>query len=95
VLNGALVGHALDSAGQPIAGDVAIQGTGAFRYTFTVHAGSDGAFTIPQLLAGPITLTLRAQVGGLTLYGTASGTVVPSEPDVPTAIDVQLQDTGT
>ena len=46
-----------------------------------------------QVLAGPVTLSLRATVNGLSLYGTSNGTIAAGS--TATGIDVQLQDTGT
>ena len=89
---GSLTGYARDSSGAPIVGDVTISGTGQFRYGFSVKSGVDGHFSIQQLLAGPVTVSLRAVVNGLSLYGTSTGVVVA---DAPTALDVQLQDAGT
>lgn len=94
---GSLVGYARDSSGAPLAGNVTITGTGAVRYWLSVVTGPDGRFAVQQLLAGPVTLSLRATVNGLSLYGASNGTIEVSETAtaIPTEIDVQLQDTGT
>jgi hypothetical protein len=86
---GAITGLALDSAGTPIRGDVTITGTG---YSFTVQAQADGTFALPQVLAGPFSVALKAKSGEFTLYGTANGSVPASG----TAnVTVQVQPSGT
>lgn len=89
---GSLRGRALDSGGQPVAGDVTVNGTGAFPYTYTVRAAADGSFRINQILAGTFTATLRAQSGDFALYGTASGSIADRQE---TLLDVQVQPSGT
>jgi hypothetical protein len=89
---GAISGVALDSAGTPIRGDITVSGNGGFPYTFTVQAQADGTFALPQVMAGPFTVALKAKSGEFTLYGTANGTVPPSG----TAnVTVQVQPSGT
>ncbi len=89
---GSIQGHTLDSAGQPIAGDLRVQGTGTFGYGFFLKVGNDGFFRLPEVLAGPFTASLTARSGEFLLYGTASGTLAPNET---TSIDVQVQPSGT
>jgi hypothetical protein len=89
---GALSGHALDSTGNPTAGTIVLTGTGTFPYSYNLTAASDGTFSLPQVLAGPFTAKLSANIGGVALYGTATGSVVPNQ----TAnVSVQLQPSGT
>jgi Bacterial Ig-like domain/Carboxypeptidase regulatory-like domain len=89
---GALSGHALDSSGNPTAGTIVLTGTGTFPYSYNLTAASDGTFSLPQVLAGPFTAKLSANIGGVTLYGTATGSVTPNQ----TAnVSVQLQPSGT
>jgi hypothetical protein len=89
---GSLAGVALDSSGQPTAGTVVINGTGAFPYGFNLTAASDGTFSLPQVLAGPFTASLSANIGGFTLHGTTSGSVAPNQQ---TNFTVQVQPSGT
>ncbi|MEO8379455.1 MAG: carboxypeptidase regulatory-like domain-containing protein [Acidobacteriota bacterium] len=89
---GSISGHALDSTGAPTSGDVTVTGNGGLPYTFTVQAQADGTFALPQVLAGPFSVTLRAVSGQFTLYGTASGSVPPNQN---TQVTVQVQPSGT
>jgi large repetitive protein len=89
---GSISGTALNSTGQPTAGTVNLQGTGAFPYYLTLTAASDGTFSVPQVLAGPFTARLSADIGGFTLYGTASGTITPYQN---TNFNIQTQNSGT
>lgn len=89
---GSLSGLALDSSGAPVAGSVRLSGTGAFPYSLTLTAGSDGTFSLPEVLAGPFTAALSVQNGNITLYGSTSGTVAVG---VKTNVTVQLQASGT
>lgn len=89
---GVLRGRALDSSGQPVAGDINVNGTGNFPYSYTVRTASDGAFRINQILAGTFTATLRAQAGDFALYGTATGTILANQE---TSLDIQVQPSGT
>src|SRR5258708_2862971 len=74
------------------AGTIVLTGTGTFPYSYNLTAASDGAFSLPQVLAGPFTAKLSANFGGVTLYGTATGSVMPHQ----TAnVSVQLQPSGT
>jgi len=93
-LNGmaGITGTALDSSGNPIAGDVTVTGTGVFPYNFTVQAGSDGRFALPQVLAGPFVASLRARSGEFFLYGTTSSNVAAGQT---ATITVQVQPSGT
>jgi hypothetical protein len=93
-LNGiaGITGTALDSTGNAIAGDVTVNGTGSFPYSFTVQAGSDGKFALPQVLAGPFSASLRARSGEFLLYGTTYATVAAGQT---AAITVQVQPSGT
>jgi hypothetical protein len=89
---GSLSGRALDSAGQPTAGHLTIDGTGSGpRYSISVSVGPDGQFHFPELLAGPVTARLRS-AGTPTLHGTATAVVLPSQA---AAVDVRLQDSAT
>jgi len=89
---GAISGKTLDSAGNPTAGTIRLQGTGAFPYYLTVTTGPDGLFSLPQVSAGPFTASLSATVGSFTLYGTASSSVLPNQT---TNITIQTQSSGT
>ena len=89
---GAISGLALDSAGNATAGTIILTGTGAFPYDLTLTAASDGTFSVPQVLAGPFTAKLSANVGGFTLYGTTTGSIVPNHAN---KITVQVQSSGT
>ncbi|MGE0454288.1 MAG: carboxypeptidase regulatory-like domain-containing protein [Vicinamibacteria bacterium] len=82
---GAIEGRALDSAGQPTAGDLRIAG-------FFIKVGSDGQYRLPEVAAGSFSAQLSARIGDVTLYGTAAGEVVPGET---TVLDVQVQPSGT
>jgi hypothetical protein len=89
---GAIDGLALDSLGQPVGGTVYLTGTGTFPYNYTLTADTEGMFRLPEILAGPFTARLRANVGGFNLYGTVSGTVEPGEM---LAMEIRLQPSGT
>src|SRR5262249_10368566 len=89
---GALSGLALDSAGQPVRGAAQIAGTGAFPYFLNLTAGADGKFSLPEVLAGPFTASLRVTSGGFTLFGSASGAIVAGQT---TNFTVQVQPSGT
>ncbi|PYX67449.1 MAG: hypothetical protein DMG78_27840, partial [Acidobacteria bacterium] len=89
---GAISGVARDSNGNPTAGSIALSGTGNFPYYLLLTAAADGTFSVPQVLAGPFTAKLSANLGGFTLYGTTTGSVVPNQ----TAnVTVQVQPSGT
>ncbi|HKY34350.1 MAG TPA: carboxypeptidase regulatory-like domain-containing protein [Polyangiaceae bacterium] len=89
---GSVRGVARTANSNPTAGTVVVSGTGAFPYSFTVTAGSNGIFTVPEVLAGPFTVSLTVVTSTFTLYGTASGTVLPGQQ---ANIDVKVQPTGT
>jgi hypothetical protein len=89
---GSVSGVAEDSAGQPTPGTIVLTGTGTFPYYLTATAAADGTFALPQVLAGPFTARLTANIGGFTLYGTKSGTV---SPDKNYTLPIQLQPSGT
>ena len=89
---GSVNGRALDSAGNPTAGDLTFTGTGAFPFTYVLRIGSDGAFTLRDVLAGPYTATLKTLNGSITLYGSKSGTIAA---DTANDVTVQLQPTGS
>ncbi len=91
---GSLSGVALDSSGQPTPGTIILQGTGPFPYYLTVTAAANGTFALPQVLAGPFTARLSANIGGFTLYGTATGTVSPNQ-NANLSIEVQFSGTIT
>lgn len=82
---GALRGRGLDSAGQPTAGSLSVNG-------HRVTLGADGAFSIPEILSGPFTAVLETRVGELALYGMTSGTLAPGETK---DVVVQVQPSGT
>ncbi|HTC93759.1 MAG TPA: carboxypeptidase regulatory-like domain-containing protein [Terriglobales bacterium] len=88
---GSITGHALDSNRQPVAGTVNVYGTGKFTYYFSLTVGSDGNFTLPQVLAGPFTASLTVP-GQIDLHGTTTGRV---QPKLNTDINVQVQPSGT
>ncbi len=94
VLNGigSLSGVALNSSGQPTAGTIILQGTGPFPYYLNVTAAANGTFSLPQVLAGPFTARLSADIGGFTLYGTASGAVTFNQND---NLTIEVQPSGT
>ena len=89
---GGISGVALDSNGNPTAGSVALIGTGNFPYYLLLTAAADGTFSVPQVLAGPFTAKLSADIGGFTLYGTATGSVIPGQT---AKFTVQVQSSGT
>ena len=89
---GSIDGHATDASNNPIGGRVTVTGTGTFHWSYTLLLGTSGAFTLPQVLAGPFTASLTSTVGGFTLYGSEMGTVVPGEVF---PLKVSLQPTGT
>lgn len=89
---GSLSGVALNSSGQPTPGTIVLTGTGQFPYYLIVTAAANGTFALPQVLAGPFTAKLSADIGGFTLYGTASGTVTPSQNDT---LNIEVQPSGT
>jgi hypothetical protein len=89
---GSLTGVALNSSGQPTPGTIILNGTGQFPYYLTVTAAANGTFALPQVLAGPFTAKLSADIGGFTLYGTASGTVTPNQN---ANLNIEVQPSGT
>jgi len=89
---GSLSGVALDSSGHPTAGTIILTGTGQFPYYLTVTAAANGTFALPQVLAEPFTARLSADIGGFTLYGTASGSVLPNQND---NLTIQVQSSGS
>ena len=89
---GGIDGQALDSDGAPVAGEVTLRGTGSFPYTLGLTTGPDGRFFVPELLAGPVTASLRVSAGGFALHGMASGAIVPGET---TPLVVQVEPSGT
>lgn len=94
ILNGigSLSGVALNSSGQPTPGTIILKGTGQFPYYLTVTAAANGTFALPQVLAGPFTAQLSADIGGFTLYGTASGAVLANQNDT---LNIEVQPSGT
>jgi hypothetical protein len=90
---GSITGHTTqDSAGAPVAGHLTITGTGASPYTFALDTDSTGAFSLPQVLAGPFTASLTVVSGSITTSGTAFASVAPN---TNTDIVVRLQATGS
>ena len=89
---GSLSGVALDSSGHPTAGTITLTGTGQFPYYLTVTAAANGTFALPQVLAESFTARLSADIGGFTLYGTASGSVLPNQND---NLTIQVQSSGS
>lgn len=89
---GSLSGVALDSSSQPTPGTIILTGTGQFPYYLTVTAAANGTFALPQVLAGPFTASLSANIGGFTLYGTASGSVSPNQND---NLTIETQPSGS
>ncbi len=89
---GAIDGLATGAAGDAVAGSVTIQGTGSFPYGHTLAVPGNGVFRLSAVLAGPFTGTLWAQIGGFTLYGSATAAVVPGQT---THFAVSLQPSGT
>ena len=89
---GSLSGLALNSSGQPTAGTIVLRGTGPFPYYLNVTATSNGTFSLPQVLAGPFTAQLSADIGGFTLYGTASGSVIFNQTN---NVSIEVQPSGT
>lgn len=88
---GSLHGLARDSAGQPTRGTVVVTGTGDIPYTLTAAIGDSGTFSFPEVLAGPFAASLTVQTPTFTLYGTASGVVVP---DQDTGFVISVQPSG-
>jgi hypothetical protein len=89
---GALHGTAFGPSSLPTSGTLSVTGTGDLPYGQTISLPSNGTFAFPELLAGPVTVSLSVPSGTFTLYGSATGTVVP---DQSTNIDVHVQPTGT
>ncbi|HET9317131.1 MAG TPA: carboxypeptidase-like regulatory domain-containing protein, partial [Vicinamibacteria bacterium] len=89
---GSLSGVARGSSGAGTAGVLWVQGSGRYPYTRVLNVGSSGVYGFPELMAGPFTLSLRFTSNGITLYGSASGTIVA---DQATQLDVQLEPSGT
>jgi hypothetical protein len=89
---GGIAGTARDSLGAPTAGWLQVSGTGPFPYGRTVAIGPDGEIRLPELLAGPFSARLQVGAGAATLYGNATGQVVPGETF---ALDIRVQDSGT
>ena len=67
-----------DESGNPTRGRLVVTGTGDFRYTFVVELADSSEVLFPEVLAGPVTATLRAS-GPVTLFGSASGVISPGE----------------
>jgi large repetitive protein len=89
---GSITGHTVNAAGNPIAGHLVITGTGTFPYTFVIDTNINGAFSLPQVLAGNFSASLTVPSGNLTLAGSAFSTVLPNQP---VDITVSLQPTGS
>jgi hypothetical protein len=60
--------------GTPVTEMVYVQAAGSFAYGTQVLPAADGAYTIPQFLAGPVTARVYSR-GDFTLTGTNAGTV--------------------
>jgi Big-like domain-containing protein/carboxypeptidase family protein len=88
---GMLHGLARDSDGFPTRGTVVVTGTGDIPYTLTAAVGDSGTFSFPEVLAGPFAASLTVQTPTFTLYGTASGTVLP---DQDTGFVISVQPSG-
>jgi hypothetical protein len=86
--------RALDSSGTPVTGGtIRVSGTNpVFPYSQTVTSGADGIAVLPQLLAGGATIRLEVRNGAISLFGSATATVVADDEQT---VDVQLQPTGT
>ena len=82
-------GRALDSSGLAHRG---LRRVGRGRCPISLNVGNDGLFELPEVPAGPFTATLRVSSGGFTLYGSASGEVVPG---AVTDLTLQVQPSGT
>jgi hypothetical protein len=93
VLNGvgSISGIARDFAGNPVAGHARIEGKGAVAYAQSRPVGSNGAFLLAEVPAGPFVLTMTG-VGDFPLSGTTSFTVAPDEAK---QVEVRLQQSGT
>jgi len=90
---GTLAGVGRDSLGAPVRGRLQVgYGPPERRRGVSLELASDGAFVLPGILAGPFTANLSAQVGGLSLFGTASGVIVDGQT---TNVDIVLQDSAT
>ncbi len=76
---GGIEGIAYDSAGQPTAGYVTVSGAGAYGYSRSFQTGSSGRFRFPELLAGPFTAKLNTTSGAFTLWGSATGSILPGQ----------------
>ena len=94
VLNGvgSLVVKARDADGDAVAGDVWLNGSGAFPWQEFVRVPASGEFRMAKLLAGPVTAKLRAKPGDVMLWGTATGDVAP---DQEKEVVVTLAQSGT
>jgi hypothetical protein len=88
---GSIRGVARSSNNAATAGTVVLSSTGAIPYSFTLAAGANGVFSLPEVLAGPFTASLTVVTPTFTLYGTASGTVLPGQE---TTLDVKVQPSG-
>ena len=72
---------------------VTVTGTGSFKYSLGAvpDPQPNGAFRLPEVLAGPFTATLSTSRGPLKLAGVLSGEVRPGET---TAVTLEVQPTG-
>jgi hypothetical protein len=93
---GRLAGTATDASGVPVGGYLTIDGSGAFPYRRTIILPPSGEYSVPDLLAGPVTLSLRNTDSGVARTGTAAGTIAATlDPAAATGIDVALEDSGS
>ena len=92
VLNGvgSISGVARDFAGNPVPGYVRIVATGAVSYQQQRPVGTNGAFFLSEVPAGPFVVTMTG-LGDFPLSGTAMFSVMPDEAR---QIEVKLQQSG-
>jgi len=88
---GSLRVNAQDSAGQPTRGTIVVSGTGDIPFTLSTAVGDSGTFLFPEVLAGPVSVSLTVQTPTFALYGSVPGAVTSEQQ---ATIAVRVQPTG-
>ena len=89
---GSIAGRALDSTSEPTSGMVTVSRSGPFAFRHQLAVGASGEFSVPEVLAGPFTVSLQVGSGALALYGNASATLTPGGV---AQVDVRVEDSAT